>query len=300
MDRLKTISTFVQIAKSHSLSRAADELGVSRALASAHLKSLESHLGVRLVNRTTRHLSLTEAGAEYLAFCNRVLDSFEAEEARIATLQSEPKGHLKIMASMAFGHTQLAPIVSAFTALHRDVKISLIVSDRSFSPTDFVEGGYDLGISMHLIRDASIVSAKVAEGVWLACVSPAYFDEQPAIRRPSDLVDHNCLIHRSHSPDAVWRFHGPTKSEAVTVSGALFTNSSMVLRSAVLAGVGVAMMPAYAIGEDLDEGRLRRILPGWDGGKRPIYVVYPEGRYLPKRTRLFVDFLRRRLKGRVL
>jgi DNA-binding transcriptional LysR family regulator len=300
MDRLKTIGTFVQIAKSQSLSKAAEELGISRALASSHLKSLEQHLGVRLVNRTTRHLALTEAGSEYLAFCNRVLDSFEVEEARISRAQSEPKGRLKMMASMAFGHAQLAPIVAAFTALHEDVHVSLMVSDRSFSPADFVEGGYDLGVSMHVIKDASIVCAKVAEGAWLACASPRYVEDGPAVRRPADLVDHNCLVHRSHAPDGIWRFHAASKTESVSVTGSLFSNSSMVLREAVMADTGIAMLPAYAIGEDLERGRLRRVLSGWESDTRPIYIVYPDSRFVSKRTRLFIDYLRRRLKGRAL
>jgi DNA-binding transcriptional LysR family regulator len=300
MDRLKTIATFVQIAKFRSLSKAADELGVSRALASAHLKQLEQHLGVRLVNRTTRRLAITDAGAEYLAFCTRLLDSFEAEEARISHLQTEPQGHLKIMASMAFGHSQLAPIVTSFTNLHRGVKISLMVSDRSFSPSDFVEGGYDLGISMHMIKDASIVSSKVADGAWIACASARYCEEHPAIRRPNDLVGHNCLVHRSHAPDSVWRFNSSSKSYAVAVSGSLFTNSSMVLRAAILADSGVAMLPVYAVGEDMETGRLRQVLGAFSSDTRPIYIVYPHSRYLPKRTRLFVDFMRQSLKGRAL
>lgn len=300
MDRLKTIGTFVQIAKSQSVSKAADELGISRALASAHLKQLEQHLGVRLVNRTTRHLAMTEAGAEYLSFCTQVLDSFEAQEARISQLQTEPQGHLKIMASMAFGHSQLAPIITDFTNLHPKVKISLILSDRSFSPSDFVEGGYDLGISMHVIKDASIVSSKVADGTWLACTSPRYFDGHPAIKTPSDLANHNCLIHRSHAPDAIWRFSGPSRLYEVAVSGSLFTNSAMVLRAAVLSSAGISMLPIYAIGGDLEEGRLTQVLSGFSSAKRPIYIVYPHGRYLPKRTRLFIDFMRQKLKRQTL
>lgn len=298
MDRLKAIGTFVQIAKSQSLSKAADELGISRALASAHLKQLEQHLGVRLLNRTTRHIALTEAGAEYLAFCVEALDNFEAQEARISRLQNEPQGHLKIMASMAFGNLQLAPAITAFTGVYPQVRMSLILSDTSFSPSDFVEGGYDLGISMHLIKDTSIVSSKVGEVTWVACVSPRYAAAHPPIKRPADLATHNCLIHRSHAPDSVWRFTGPGGRSDVAVTGTLFTNSALVLRAAILADAGVAMLPVYGIGDDLDAGRLTQILRGYAAPKRPIYLVYPQARYLPKRTRLFIDFLRQRLKPR--
>jgi DNA-binding transcriptional LysR family regulator len=315
MDRLRAIGTFVQIAKSGSLTKAAEELGMSRALASAHLKELERHLGVRLVNRTTRRVSLTSAGADYLAFCVRILENFEAEEARISQMQDEPQGQLKLMASMAFGHTQLAPIATEFTAAHPSVKIALFLSDRSFSPSDFVEGGYDLAVSMHVIKDASLVIGKVADGAWLPCATLAYLARHEPVRQPSDLARHNCLVHRSHAPDSVWRFAEPqkvhstqthlsqahlTKSHAVPVAGSLFTNSSMVLREAVLADAGIAMLPAYAIGADLDSGRMARLLPSYLSEPRPIYIVYPHAGYLPKRTRLFIDFLRSRLKGRLL
>ena len=298
MDRLKAIATFVQIAKSQSVSRAAEELGMSRALASAHLKQLEDHLGVRLVNRTTRHLAITEAGAEYLSFCTKILDNFDDEEARISQMQTEPEGRLKVMASMAFGQSQLAPIIARFTSLYQKVRISLILSDRSFSPSDFVEGGYDLGISMHVVKDASIVSSKVAEGAWLACASLQYLDSHPPIKAPGDLARHNCLIHRSHAPDSIWRFTGSSKSFETPVSGSLFTNSAMVLRSSVLSNVGVAMLPIYAIADDLQQGRLTQTLSAFEGAKRPIYVVYPHSRYMPKRARLFIDFVRQQLKGK--
>lgn len=296
MDRLKTIGTFVQIAQSLSLSKAADELGISRALASNHLKQLEGHLGVRLVNRTTRKLALTEAGSEYLTFCLDALNSFEEEEARISRLQNEPQGHLKIMASMSFGNLHLAPAITEFTAEYGQVKVSLILSDRSFSPSDFVEGGYDLGISMQSVRDASIVSTKVGEVSWLPCVTPRYRETQAALDSPYDLARHNCLVHRSYAPQSIWRFSGPKGRCEIAVKGSLFTNSVIVLRAAVLADSGVAMLPLYCIDGDLESGALVRVLPDYASPKRPVYLVYPQMRYLPKRVRLFLDFLKDRLK----
>jgi DNA-binding transcriptional LysR family regulator len=296
VDRFKTIGTFVQIAKSQSLSKAADELGISRALASSHLKQLEHHLGVRLINRTTRRLALTEAGTQYLAFCTDALSSFEAQEARITQLQTAPEGHLKLMVSMAFGQ-HLAPAITDFTAQYDRVRISLILSDRSFSPSDFLESGYDLGVSMHPIKDASIVSTKVGDVTWIACATQTYLDTHPAVRSPADLVAHNCLAHRSHAADSIWRFNGPGGRSDIPVTGALFSNSSLVLRAAVRAHAGIAMLPLYSVGRDLDAGRLTRILSDYTGPKRPVYLVYPHIRYVPKRTRLFIDFLRKRLKN---
>jgi len=296
VDRLKTINTFVQIAQSLSLSKAAEELGISRALASNHLKLLENHLGVRLVNRTTRQLALTEAGSEYLSFCLDALNSFEEEEARISRLQNEPQGHLKVMASMSFGNLHLAPAITEFTSTYKQVKVSLILSDRSFSPSDFVEGGYDLGISMQSMRDASIVSTKVGEVSWVACVTPKYRDAHTPLKTPHDLAKHNCLVHRSYAPQSVWRFSGPGGRNEIEVKGSLFTNSVIVLRAAVLADSGVAMLPLYCIDNDLTNGALVRVLGNYATPKRPVYLVYPQMRYLPKRVRLFLDFLKDRLK----
>lgn len=296
MDRLKTINTFVQIAQSLSLSKAAEELGISRALASNHLKLLENHLGVRLVNRTTRQLALTEAGSDYLAFCLNALTSFEEEEARISRLQNEPQGHLKVMASMSFGNLHLAPPITEFTSIYKQIKVSLILSDRSFSPSDFVEGGYDLGISMQSVRDASIISTKAGEVSWVACVTPRYRDTHPPLKTPHDLAKHNCLVHRSYAPQSIWRFAGPEGRSEAAVKGSLFTNSVIVLRAAVLADSGVAMLPLYGIGDDLTSGALVKVLSNYTAPKRSVYLVYPQRRYLPKRVRLFLDFLKDRLK----
>ena len=300
MDRLKAIGTFVQIAKSQNLSRAADELGISRALASTHLKQLEQHLGVRLINRTTRHVVLTEAGSEYLSFCTEVLDKFEAQEASVSQLQSEPKGNLKIMASMAFAQFEVAPIITGFTDIHPKVKIGLILCDHSFSPSDFIEGGYDLGIATHSIRDAGIISTKIADVTWVPCTTPKYLRNSSPIRHPMDLTDHNCLVHRGHAPDAIWRFGGPSGPYDVEVSGSVFTNSALVLRTAVLSGAGIAMLPLYATADDLAGGRLVRVLPEFESTKRPVYVVYAHSRYLPKRSRLFIDYLREQLRSKKL
>jgi DNA-binding transcriptional LysR family regulator len=300
VDRLKAIGTFVQIAKSQSLSRAAGELGISRALASAHLKQLEQHLGVRLVNRTTRQLVLTDAGSEYLGFCTEVLDRFEAQEASVSEAQREPAGNLKIMASMAFAQFEVAPIITDFTGLYPKVKIALILCDHSFSPSDFIEGGYDLGIATHSIGDAGIISTKIADVTWVPCASPEYLAKHAPIEQPGDFAHQNCLIHRNHAPDATWRFIGPAGACDVSVSGSVFTNSAVVLRTAILSGIGIAMLPLYAIHDDVASGRLVPLLTEYDTGKRPVYVVYPDSRYLPKRSRLFIDFLREQLRSKKL
>ncbi len=298
MDRLKVIGTFVQIARSRSLSRAAGELGISTALASSHLKQLEQHLGVRLVNRTTRRLALTDAGQEYLTFCTDVLDRFEAQEMDVIESHGGPAGNLKITGSPAFVQIEVMPVVARFTHIYPKIRISILLSDPSFSPGEFVEGGYDLGIATHAISDARLVATKIADIAWVLCCAPEYLKIVPPPGRPQELKDHNCLVHRAHAPDAKWRLICGDETHDISVSGSLVTNSSEILRASVLSGTGIAMLPLYSMRDDLEQGRLVPLLTEYDSGTRPAYVVYPDGGYLPKRTRLFVDFLRRELKPR--
>ncbi len=292
MDRLKAIETFVRIAQTGSLSKAAQELGMSRALASTHLRQLEDHLGARLVNRTTRQLSLTEAGQEYLAFSQTTLAAFDEAEQSITRSRDEPRGTLKILASMAFGNLHLAPVAAEFSLLHPDIKISLILTDTSFSPFDLIDQGYDLAVWMHAIEDMSIISTKLGEVRWPALASPAYLEKHGRPEHPAELANYSCLLHRSISADATWRFNGPAGQVSVKVAGPLLTNSVFALRAGALAGLGVSLLPTYFIEDDLSSGRLVEIFQDYESPRRPIYVLYPHGRYLPLKSRLFIDYLR--------
>ena len=292
MDRLKAIETFVRIAQTGSLSKAAQELGMSRALASAHLKQLEDHLGVRLMNRTTRQLSLTEAGQEYLTFSQATLSAFEEAEQAVSRSRDEPRGTLKILASMAFANIHLAPVAADFSLTYPEIKISLILTDTTFSPFDLIDQGYDLAIWMHAIEDMSIISTKLGDVRWPALASPQYLRENKRPEHPSDLASHSCLLHRSIAPDATWRFDGPDGQVAVKVAGPLLTNSVFALRAGALAGLGVTLLPTYFIEDDIRSGQLVEVFKDYDPPRRPIYVLYPHARYLPLKTRLFIDFLR--------
>lgn len=298
MDRLKAIETFVRIAQTGSLSKAAQELGTSRALASTHLKQLEDHLGVRLINRTTRQLSLTEIGQEYLTFCQSTLASFEEAETAISRQREEPRGTLKILASMAFGNLHLAPAIALFMAEHPDIKISLILTDTTFSPFDLIDQGYDLAVWMHAIEDMSIISTKIGDVRWPALATPAYLDSHPRPTHPSDLEHHTCLLHRSIAPDGVWRFEGPEGRVSVKVNGPLLTNSVFALRAAAIQGVGVTLLPTYYAEPDIAAGTLVEIFADYEPPSRPIYLLYPHARYLPLKTRLFIDFLRAYVRNR--
>jgi DNA-binding transcriptional LysR family regulator len=292
MDRLKAIETFVRIAQAGSLSKAAQELGMSRALASTHLRQLEDHLGVRLINRTTRQLSLTESGQDYLAFCQSTLAAFDEAEQTITRSRDEPRGTLKILASMAFANVHLAPVAADFSRAHPDIRISLILTDTTFSPFDLIDQGYDLAVWMHAIEDMSIISTKLGEVRWPALASPAYLEKAPPLEKPADLSAHPCLLHRSIAPDSTWRFKGPDGPVSVKVAGPLMSNSVYALRAGAVAGLGITLLPTYFIEDDLASGRLVEVLHAWQPPRRPIYILYPHARYLPLKSRLFIDSLR--------
>lgn len=298
MDRLKCIRTFVQIARSESLSTAAVELGISRSLASAHLIQLEEHLGARLITRTTRQCRLTAAGEEYLKMCLSALNILDEADARISYLQSQVAGQIKVMASFAFGTFQLAPIITSFARNHPDTTISLSLFDRSFSAEEFLDGGFDIGISTHPMRQSDLISTKVAETSWIPCATRNYLDGAPRLRAPSDLTNHLCLIHQSHAPKGVWVFTRPSGKIEVPVKGPLTTNSSAVLRNAALNNLGVAMLPFYLVDADIEQGTLVHVLPGAHPFNQSIFLVYPPSKRLPMRLRVFVDYVKSRLRNK--
>lgn len=296
MDRLKLMETFVRIVRAGSLTKAAVGLSSSRALVSAHLQELENHLGVTLFNRTTRHLALTEIGAEYYDFSVRMLNIFEEEEAAISQLQMEPRDKLNVMASMSFG-IYLGPVIASFIQTYPGISISLTVAD-SFAPRDFLSKGYDVVVWLKKVEDASLIVSKIGEIEWQACASPAYLATKPMPKTPADLVVHNCLLHHSATPSDVWHFVKAGQKHAVKVSGSFAANSIVSLRAATLSNLGIAMLPLYAIEDELRTGTVRRVCDQYTVPNRPIYVFYSRSHHMPRKIRVFIDFMKSHLQDR--
>jgi DNA-binding transcriptional LysR family regulator len=297
MDKLKAIEVFVRIVSTGSLSKAALDLQISRAHASVQLRQLESFLGVRLLNRTTRQISLTEAGADYFAFCKKALSHFDDYEADFTQKQKEPRGRLKVLAPMAFGNLYIAPAATRFTKKYPDISTYLILADTSLSSVQLIEQGYDLAIWMQSIEDTSIICSRLGGVKWRLLASPIYFQNHARPQKISDLADHQCLVHRSMAPDSCWRFETPTGQASIKVSGPLYTNSVFSLQSAALDGLGIALLPDYCVRDDLTSGRLEPVLADVAAPIRPIYALYPHGRHLPLKTRLFIDDLKDYLRN---
>jgi len=292
MDRFKTIDSFVRVATAGSFSSAAKQLGMSRALVSLHVTDLEKRLGVRLLNRTTRSLTLTEAGANYLEYCRRMLAEMNEQETSITQLQKEPRGSLKIAAPKSFGTLYLSDTVVSFSARYPNIQLSLILEDYSFRAYDFVEQGLDVAVRLGDLPDSTLVARKIATLQWIVCASPKYLAHHGDPKTPADLGKHTCLAHVNLDPnDRAWRLHSSDHVISVKISGAFSSNSALVLRKAALAGLGIGYLPLYCIEEDLQTGALRKVLTSYSPPQRPIYVVYPPAARVPERVRTFVDFL---------
>jgi DNA-binding transcriptional LysR family regulator len=237
-------------------------------------------------------LTLTEAGTNYLEFCQRMLAEINEQESSIARLQKEPRGSLKVAAPKSFGTLHLSDAVVSFSAKYSDIQLSLILEDYSFRAYDFVNQGLDVAVRLGDLPDSTLVARKIAMLQWIVCAAPKYLSRRGEPKIPADLGKHDCLAHVNLDPnDHAWRLHSSDHVISVKIAGAFSSNSALVLRKAALAGLGIAYLPRYCIDEDLESGALRQLLPRYSPPERPIYVVYPPASRVPERVRTFVDFL---------
>lgn len=292
MDRLQTMQSFARVARTGSFTVAASQLGLSRGLVSRHVAALETRLRVRLLLRSTRHVRLTEEGSTYLEQCERLLDDLEAAERSLASSGKSVSGTVRVVAPKSFGSLFMADAMADFTQAHPHIRASLILNDFTFRPYDFVEHGFDVGIRIGAIRDSALIARQIAALEWVLCAAPAYLARDGRPRTLAELAHRPCLAHINIDPtDRIWRFKGPKGVESVKIDGPLLSNSALALRRATLAGLGIALLPFYCIGQDLADGSLVRLLPQFRMPRRPVVVVHPRAVYMPKKTRLLVDFL---------
>jgi len=287
-DSLYEMSVFSRVVAAGSLSAAARDLGISTAGVSRKLAALEARLGVRLLNRTTRRISLTDEGASYHEACNRILAEIEEADAAASARLVEPEGALKVALPASFGHLHIAPLVPHFAARFPKVRLALSLSDRT---VNVIEEGFDLAIRIGELEDSSLAARKLAPNRRVVCASPAYLEKHGAPQRPEDLQDHNCVITQDFH--MTWEYRDPVgKRGSVRVSGRYSCDNWEVLREWALAGLGIALKSTWDVRRQLEEGTLVALLPGYDFATEvAIYAVYPHRRYLPAKTRVFIDFL---------
>lgn len=286
MTRLEDLEIFAHVARSLSMSAAGRELGLSPAVVSKRIKHLEERLGTRLFQRTTRQLSLTESGQGFLIRIEAILAGIEDAEAFIAGRTEEARGTLKISAPTSFGRMHVAPHLKPFMQANPGITINLTLSDEFI---DLVAGGYDLAIRIGELSDSSLVARKLAPVRRLLCASPDYVTAHGMPETLADLDRHVCLA--PHNNDT-WRLEGPDGPVIYRPQGPLVTNSSEVIREAVIAGLGIALRSTWDVGPELKSGRLVPVLPFLEAPKNvALSAVYPSREFLPAKVRLFIDYL---------
>lgn len=282
------MAAFVQVVDSRSFSTAARALNLTRSAVSRQIAALEDRLGARLLNRTTRRLSVTEAGALYYEHCARILAEAAAAERAVADLDGAPRGLLRINAPMSFGQLHLAPAVAEFLIQHPAVKVELTLDDRV---VDLVGEGYDVAVRIAELPPSTLVARKLAVNRRVLCAAPSYLDRAGVPTRPEDLTRHACLSYTYLVTGNDWRFRGPDGPITVRIDGVLSANNGDVLRHMAVAGLGIALSPTFIVGDDLRRGALVPLLTEWSDSDTGIYAVYPHSRHLSPKVRAFVDFL---------
>ncbi len=289
MDRLQSMRVFAKVVEQGSFVGAGNALGMSNAVVTRHLADLEKHLGARLLNRTTRRLSLTETGQAYLERVRQILQDIDDADA-IATAQAtRPVGALRIYSHVGFGQLQLARLLPHYAQQYPAVTLDVMLSDRT---VDLVEEGFDIGIFIGLQKfDASMIARKLASSEIMLCASPEYVKQHGVPTVPGDITQHACLNFSYEQLRHHWTIGEGAAARDIPIFSRVISNNGALLRECALAGMGVALRASFMLGDDLASGRLVRLLPHQHLGQLGVMLVYPSRRLLSAKVRSLVDFL---------
>jgi DNA-binding transcriptional LysR family regulator len=287
VDRFHLMQLFVRIVESGSFSAVARELGMIQPTVSKQMTALEEKLGVRLLNRTTRRLSMTDAGREYFERCQHILDDVQEMETEVAGLQNRPSGTLRVNTPVAFGNIHMLPLILAFRRKYPGVAIDLSLDDRY---VDLVQEGIDVAIRFGELGDSQLVARHVGSSASVCVASPGYLSAHGTPKIPADLREHQCITY-TYLFSNEWAFDGPDGPESIKVQGDFRANSGMTIRSATLEGAGIASIPLFLIREDIESGRLVQVLSQFASAPFRISAVYPSARLVSRKVKLFVEFV---------
>ncbi|MFW8586323.1 LysR family transcriptional regulator [Rhizobium beringeri] len=291
MDRLTSLTVFGRVVECGGFSAATRRLNMSVTMVGNHVQSLEDRLGVRLLNRTTRKVSLTETGKYYYERSLQILAELEEADRTAGALSSTPRGTLKVYTSSAIVRFVL-PVVSEYMELYPSISLDFSVGERM---VDMIEDGYDLVMRTVPPPDSSLVARKLTPWRHMLVCSPAYFESHPMPKTPAEVADHNCLQYAYYPYGDEWRFEdGEGKKESVKISGNVVSNSAEMLRFLTLTGRGIFLAPSFVVFDDIAEGRLVKIMPDYRPIEFNINAVYPNRSHLPTKVRLFIDLLAER------
>lgn len=306
MDKLRAIEVFIEVAQGLSFSKAAQALGMARGNVTKHVAWLEQTLGVQLLTRTTKSVSLTESGLSLLENGRELLDRVESMDAAVRLSVNAPKGMLRVGAPPSFGAFHLVPVISAFSKTHPDIQVVLYLDDGR---SDLVAEGLDMSVRIATaLKDTSQIASRLAVVPQVLVASPGYLAQRGEPKEIADLAAHDCMVHALKSPTNIWTFTGPYADgvsegavapvragspgkASVRVRGTIRANYGEPLRHAALLGHGISMHPTYMVKQDLQAGRLQTVLPQYKPVGVDIYAVFPSRKNLPVRVRTFLDFL---------
>jgi DNA-binding transcriptional LysR family regulator len=289
MDRLLVMKSFVTVANVGSFSGAAKELGTSGSLISRHVADLEKQVGVRLVNRTARSVSLTEPGRRYSEFARRILEEIDEEDQSIAQLRDRPEGQLSIICPKWIGSLDLGDAVGAFAVAHPKINVRFELGGMSDRTYDFLDSGFDVAFHTRDLRDSRVRLKKVAALPFVLCASPKYVKKWGGLSHPNDIADRDCLVHHN---DQVWRIGKGKDSTLHKVRNIAFlSNSYIALEKAAVHGRGIALLPQRSVYDHLQDGSLVRLLPDIPVPDRSLYAIYSPDQQTPRKVKVFLDFL---------
>jgi len=294
MDRLLSMAVFKRVVDAGSFAGAARHFGISPEMAGNHVKALEEHLGVRLLNRTTRRMHLTEAGAAYHTRCAQILSEIEQAETEAGSQQA-PRGLLRFTGPLTFGELHLGSAISDYLARYPAVSVEAFLSDRH---VNLIDEGFDLAIRIGEPLDSSLVARRLTSSHLVLCAAPTYLERNGRPEEPSDLTRHSCLVYADLRSPRTWRFTAPDgRVETVQITGPFSSNNPQLLLSLAVAGHGLIFWPSFAVGADILAGRLVPLLTNWRSRELTIRALYPHRPLLSAKVRTFVDFLVERLEG---
>lgn len=287
LDSVTDIRIFEAVARLKSMSNASRELNLTVNFISKRLMRLEDQVSHRLLNRTTRHISLTSEGQALYDRCLAIIESIAHAEEAMDGPDSAPRGTLRVTCTNGLGQWQIAPRLSRFLAQYPDVRIHLVETDEIL---DLVANGIDLAIRQAEGMDSSMITRRLVPDAHWICASPGYISRFGAPEQPEDLVDHRCLVQDNASRDT-WTLANDTETRRIKVPVTLLSRSGSLTHTAALSGVGLAKLSAWELLDDIEAGRLVRILPEWKGAPHSIQIVYPARAWQPRRLRAFIDFI---------
>ena len=293
MDRFQEMRVFAAVVDAGSFVGAADELDMSKAAVSRIVSELEARLGVRLLHRTTRRLSLTTEGEVFVDRCRELLAAVGEAEAEVSERSGQAVGVLKISAPVSFGVLRLAPLWGGFLAAHPQIQLDITLSDRV---VDLVDEGFDLAVRIARLESSSLVSRRLSATRMVLCASPEYLRKHGTPRDPSALAGHTVLAYSLLAAGDTWEFQGPDGPVAVKVRPRMHTNSGDTCRAVALDHKGIVLQPSFLVGEDLQAGRLVELLPDYRSHELGVYAVYPTRKHVLPKVRLLIDYLAQALE----